>query len=96
MVVFFFLNLNEVINFPLRSPYVRDYTSLERFSDIAVDWDPMSGYPKRLPSRYYPRPGVGAGSSMGLQIILNGHVDDYYCSSTNGLGFKVGFLKKIN
>nr|XP_017101236.2 pickpocket protein 28 [Drosophila bipectinata] len=82
--------------YKFRSPYIRDYTSLERFSDIAVDWDPMSGYPKRLPSSYYPRPGVGAGSSMGLQIILNGHVNDYYCSSTNGHGFKLLLYNPID
>ncbi|KAH8360359.1 hypothetical protein KR200_002710, partial [Drosophila serrata] len=82
--------------YKFRSPYIRDYTSSDRFADIAVDWDPISGYPKRLPSRYYPRPGVGVGTAMGLQIILNGHVDDYFCSSTNGQGFKVLLYNPID
>ncbi|KAH8286472.1 hypothetical protein KR054_009810, partial [Drosophila jambulina] len=82
--------------YKFRSPYIRDYTSSDRFADIAVDWDPISGYPKRLPSSYYPRPGVGVGTSMGLQIILNGHVDDYFCSSTNGQGFKVLLYNPID
>jgi len=79
----------------LRSPYIRDYTSSDRFADIAVDWDPISGYPQRLPSSYYPRPAVGVGTAMGLQIILNGHVNDYFCSSTNGQGFKVCNIEHI-
>jgi len=32
---------------------------------------------------------------MGLQIILNGHVNDYFCSSTNGQGFKVCNIEHI-
>ncbi|KAH8295713.1 hypothetical protein KR018_005486, partial [Drosophila ironensis] len=82
--------------YKFRSHYIRDYTSSDRFADIAVDWDPISGYPKRLPSSYYPRPGVGVGTSMGLQIILNGNVNDYYCSSTNGPGFKVLLYNPID
>ncbi|EDV52668.2 pickpocket protein 28 isoform X1 [Drosophila erecta] len=82
--------------YKFKSPYIRDYTSSDRFADIAVDWDPISGYPQRLPSSYYPRPGVGVGASMGLQIVLNGHVDDYFCSSTNGQGFKVLLYNPID
>ncbi|XP_070071467.1 pickpocket protein 28 isoform X2 [Drosophila takahashii] len=82
--------------YKFKSPYIRDYTSSDRFADIAVDWDPISGYPQRLPSSYYPRPGVGVGTAMGLQIILNGHVKDYFCSSTNGQGFKVLLYNPID
>ncbi|XP_034657912.1 pickpocket protein 28 [Drosophila subobscura] len=82
--------------YKFRSTYIRDYTSTNRFADIAVDWNPISGYPQKLPSSYYPRPGVGIGIAMGLQIILNGHVDDYFCSSTNGQGFKVLLYNPID
>ncbi|KAH8418494.1 hypothetical protein KR009_005673 [Drosophila setifemur] len=82
--------------YKFKSPYIRDYTSSDRFADIAVDWDPISGYPKRLPTSYYPRPGVGVGTTMGLQIILNGRVNDYFCSSTNGQGFKVLLYNPID
>ncbi|XP_016979847.1 pickpocket protein 28 [Drosophila rhopaloa] len=82
--------------YKFKSPYIRDYTSSGRFADIAVDWDPIAGYPQRLPSSYYPRPGVGAGTTKGLQIILNGHVNDYFCSSTNGQGFKVLLYNPID
>lgn len=32
---------------------------------------------------------IGSGNHVGLSIILNTTVDEYYCSSTNGFGFKV-------
>lgn len=32
---------------------------------------------------------LGSGSHLGLYVILNGDVTDYYCSSTNSAGFKI-------
>lgn len=32
---------------------------------------------------------VGSGSRLGLSLILNAALDEYYCSSTSGFGFKV-------
>lgn len=32
---------------------------------------------------------VGPGSHMGLHLILNAAVDDYYCSTTHSAGFKI-------
>lgn len=74
------------------APYIRDYTSSKGLTDIPVDWNPISGYPKQLPAGFYPRRGIGVGVANGLKIVLNGHTDDYYCSSTNGQGFKVPFF----
>lgn len=31
----------------------------------------------------------GAGSHLGLYVILNSDLADYYCSATNSAGFKV-------
>lgn len=31
----------------------------------------------------------GSGSHLGLTLILNANADDYHCSSTNSVGFKV-------
>lgn len=60
---------------------------------IAVDWTPENGYPsdlnKNLKNLIYPRPTSAAGSHMGLFVILNTDADDYYCSTTNCVGFKV-------
>ncbi|XP_030569500.1 pickpocket protein 28 [Drosophila novamexicana] len=75
---------------------IRDYTSSRGLTDIAVDWNPISGYPKHLPAGFYPRRGIGIGLANGLQIVLNGHTDDYYCSSTNGQGFKVLLYNSID
>ncbi|XP_017860767.1 PREDICTED: pickpocket protein 28 [Drosophila arizonae] len=75
---------------------LRDYTSSKGLSDIAVDWNPITGYPKYLPAGYYPRPGLGMGIYNGLKIVLNGFTDEYYCSSTNGQGFKVLLYNSID
>lgn len=36
-----------------------------------------------------PRPNVGAGVHMGLSIMLNVDLQEYFCSSSNSYGFKV-------
>ncbi|XP_073828620.1 pickpocket protein 28-like [Musca autumnalis] len=57
--------------------------------DEAVSWNPEFGYSKKLPKQFYPRTAAGTGESLGLTIILNAEVDQYHCSSTNGVGFKM-------
>ena len=58
---------------------------------LSVRWSPEAGWngshvPK---SHFYPRPAKGPGTKMGLQVIMNASVEDYFCSSTNSAGFKV-------
>ncbi|XP_031627357.1 pickpocket protein 28-like [Contarinia nasturtii] len=36
----------------------------------------------------YPRPVAGTGTNLGLSIILDAGIAEYYCSSTNSYGFK--------
>ena len=36
-----------------------------------------------------PRRGIAPGRSMGLSLILNVKEDEYYCSGTESVGFKV-------
>lgn len=58
----------------------------------ANDWTPETGYRSSLfleNRDSYPRPPVGTGSDLGLNIILNANVKEYYCSSMNSYGFKV-------
>lgn len=31
----------------------------------------------------------GTGSSLGLSLVLNAEINEYYCSSTSSYGFKV-------
>lgn len=57
--------------------------------DEAVPWNAETGYPKKLPKEFYPRTAAGTGESLGLTIILDVESDQYYCSSTNSIGFKM-------
>lgn len=54
-----------------------------------IDWTPEGGYPKKRPSHYYPRVSGGTGSRMGLTVIMNVSSEEYYCSKTKCVGFKV-------
>lgn len=59
----------------------------------AVDWTPENGWKNGSRSSTYPRPAPGPGSHMGLSVILDAAIDDYYCSSGNSAGFKVMHIK---
>ncbi|KAM7349888.1 pickpocket protein 28-like isoform 2-T3 [Cochliomyia hominivorax] len=74
---------------------IRDYTSVDG-QTIPVDWSPEKGYIKELPTSFYPRTALGGGMFNGLTLILNGDVDNYYCSSTNGPGFKISLHNPID
>lgn len=37
----------------------------------------------------YPRSIVGTGTNLGLTIVLDGGIKEYYCSSTYSYGFKI-------
>lgn len=54
-----------------------------------IDWTPEKGYPSKLPPHYYPRVSGGTGVRMGLTVVLNVSSEEYYCSKTNCVGFKV-------
>lgn len=56
---------------------------------VGVDWTAENGYPPDLPPNHFPQEAVGPGESEGLTVILDANVDDYFCSSTNVVGFKV-------
>lgn len=53
--------------------------------DQYMTWSPETGYEKsdREP---YPTPVPGPGSNMGLTLILDADVANYYCSSTSSSG----------
>ncbi|XP_067636591.1 pickpocket protein 28-like [Eurosta solidaginis] len=67
--------LNSVYNHPM------DY--------MPVYWSPDKGYSKDLPEKFIPMKSVGIGESLGLNVILNVERDNYYCSSSDGVGFKI-------
>lgn len=60
--------------------------------EVPVDWTPEEGFAAVAPDetrKIYPRRGISSGIHMGLFIVLNADIDDYYCSSTNSAGFKI-------
>ncbi|XP_022217735.2 pickpocket protein 28 [Drosophila obscura] len=57
----------------------------------AVKWNPETGYPDILPAKYYPATAIGTGITLGFSAVLDAQMREYYCSSTNGPGFKVYF-----
>lgn len=56
---------------------------------IGINWTPETGYPAKVKRYMYPRPIPGAGNHLGLTVVLDANINDYYCSSTYSYGFKV-------
>ena len=63
------------------------------------NWDLENGYiylPKNGPNvtinghEEMPRRALAPGLHMGLSVMLDVQEDDYYCSGTESVGFKVG------
>ncbi|KAJ6633806.1 Pickpocket protein 28, partial [Pseudolycoriella hygida] len=75
---------------------LQHYNATDEFDSVsntgnytAVEWTPEEGWKNGSRSSTYPRPAAGPGSHMGLTVILEAGLDDYYCSSGNSAGFKV-------
>ncbi|XP_068147801.1 pickpocket protein 28 [Drosophila tropicalis] len=66
-----------------------------RIGFVPVQWNPETGYPNVLPEKYYPRAAIGPGISLGFTVVMDAQLNEYYCSSTNGPGFKVFFHNPI-
>ncbi|XP_050069276.1 pickpocket protein 28 [Anopheles maculipalpis] len=54
-------------------------------------WTPEQGYADHPSNTTYPRVIAGTGVTMGLAMVLDANVTDYYCSSTSSTGFKIIF-----
>ncbi|XP_030558029.1 pickpocket protein 28 [Drosophila novamexicana] len=80
----------------LYKPYSNSGRNLtSRLGHVPVAWDPETGYPDNLPRLYYPTTAVGTGITMGFTAVLDAQLSEYYCSSTNGIGFKILFHNPI-
>nr|XP_014286883.1 pickpocket protein 28-like isoform X1 [Halyomorpha halys] len=55
----------------------------------SVDWSPQRGYPENAPPDNLPRRVRGSGRHLGLTVVVDSEIDEYFCSSENGKGFKV-------
>ncbi|XP_053669881.1 pickpocket protein 28 [Anopheles nili] len=54
-------------------------------------WTPEGGYAGHPTNATFPRVIAGTGVAMGLAIVLDANVSDYFCSSTSSTGFKIIF-----
>ncbi|XP_037951289.1 pickpocket protein 28-like [Teleopsis dalmanni] len=54
-----------------------------------VEWSAEKGYHSKLPKEFYPRRTVGVGETLGLSIALYADAGNYYCSTGNGIGFRI-------
>lgn len=55
-------------------------------------WTPEAGFESQELKRHpdgYPKAGYGSGTHIGLSLVLNASISEYYCGTTNSLGFKV-------
>jgi len=59
----------------------------------AFDWNPEKVYPAKTKSNTLPWRPAGAGKHLGLTIMLDLEVHEYFCSSTASAGLKVWFIK---
>lgn len=78
----------DLLNFS-RSENFQDSDYLEK---MANEWTPETSFGSEMLRKHkdgFPKPGLGSGNHLGLSLILNATIDEYYCSSTNGFGFKV-------
>ncbi|XP_075167156.1 pickpocket 12 [Haematobia irritans] len=89
-----FNSLHPDFLFKRRNPIIGGLRKFDK--GHAVNWSPETGYEQKLPTNYYPRHTLGTGISMGITLILNADIEDYYCSSTSGPGFKVSISSPID
>lgn len=63
----------------------------QTYPHAVYDWSPESGFDmmSKNNNNIIPLRSVGAGTHLGLSIVLDAHVDNYFCSSTQSSGFKV-------
>jgi hypothetical protein len=74
----------------LHVPYSRDLSDLNvTFPAPTADWTPENGYPSNITADTIPRRAFGAGAHLGLTLVLDAEADEFYCTSSAGVGFKV-------
>ncbi|XP_065173557.1 pickpocket protein 28-like [Atheta coriaria] len=64
----------------------------EEFANVyptrIIDWNPEDGYPKRTPRDVYPFRSFAPGQNLGLSVVLDANLNEYYCTTTSSIGFK--------
>lgn len=61
------------------------------YPKIVYDWSPEKGFDSLNDGdlNTIPIRPSGAGTHLGLTIVVDAQLDNYYCSSTDSVGFKV-------
>jgi len=74
----------------LHVSYSRDLSDLNvTFPTPTADWTPENGYPSNATADTLPWRAFGAGAHLGLTLVLDVEADEFYCSTSAGVGFKV-------
>lgn len=61
------------------------------YPNNVVNWYPEVGYPADIKDDIYPYRAFGRGVQQGLTVVLDSAMHEYYCSVSNGFGFKILF-----
>ncbi|XP_030758076.1 LOW QUALITY PROTEIN: pickpocket protein 28-like, partial [Sitophilus oryzae] len=61
----------------------------QTYPSNVYDWNPETGFTEADTGDSIPRRPLGAGAHLGLSVILDANIENYYCSSTHSTGFKV-------
>jgi amiloride-sensitive sodium channel len=68
----------------------RNLTDLNvTFPTPTADWTPENGYPSNATADTLPWRAFGAGAHLGLTLVLDVEADEFYCSTSAGVGFKL-------
>ncbi|XP_057651298.1 pickpocket protein 28-like [Diorhabda carinulata] len=64
----------------------------QTYPENVYDWNPEIGFSNVGDydnENMVPRRPLGAGAHLGLSVLLDAQIDEYYCSSTSSVGFKI-------
>ncbi|XP_074032749.1 pickpocket protein 28 [Leptinotarsa decemlineata] len=63
----------------------------QTYPDNVYDWNPEKGFTDEDngDENIVPKRPLGAGSHLGLTVVMDAQIDEYYCSSTSSVGFKI-------
>ncbi|CAL7937690.1 unnamed protein product [Xylocopa violacea] len=68
----------------------RDWSDLNiTFPFNSIDWNPETGYDENVGADSIPWRPYGAGQFYGLTLVLDTDIEEYYCSSSASVGFKM-------
>ncbi|KAG5869552.1 hypothetical protein JTB14_002297 [Gonioctena quinquepunctata] len=63
----------------------------QTYPNNVYDWNPETGFTEEDSGDedVVPKRPLGAGSHLGLTVVIDAQIDEYYCSSTSSIGFKI-------